>query len=206
MRNNETREEYNARKRREYAANPEKYAARKQKWRDDHPEKARAIALKFARSKKGLKHRKKWRDDHPENIRANTARYKAKMTPEERAQTSQKHRNVIRTKLKRRLKEAEKRAKEKGHPFDQRLYASVIENPPTHCWCCGVELDYTVQGRGCRNRGPSPDRVINDAGYPFTNVRWICGICNARKSDSTLADLEMLVAYMKRHAQSLESL
>jgi hypothetical protein len=179
------------------------YNARKQKWRDEHRERTREIGRNFANSEKGQKHRKKWRDAHPENIRAATARYKAAMTPEERRLTAQKHRNNPQTKLKRRLKEAEKRAAKSGLPFDQALYEYTLANPPTHCACCSVKLDYAVKGRGCRNNGPSVDRVINSDGYTLTNTQWICGFCNARKSDSSLDQLLMIVAYIQRHLQSL---
>jgi hypothetical protein len=198
-----TREEYNARKRREYAANREHHAARKQKWREDNPLKARAIALKFAHSEKGQKHRKRWRDEHPENVRATTERYRAKMTPERRKELSQKHRDNVQTKLKRGLKEAQKRDAEEGLDFDMALFDIILKNPPTHCACCSTELDYESRGRGCRNRSPSPDRVINAIGHTVGNTRYVCGRCNALKSDATPEESMMIAAYVQRHQQSL---
>ncbi len=200
-RNNETDEEYNARKREEYAANPGKHTARKQQWRDANREQYRAIGRKFANSEHGQKSRKEWRDSHPENIRAATARYKADMTPEQRKLTAQKHRDNPITKLKHCLGEARKRAIDMNLPFEEALYA-VLDSPPTHCACCGHVLDYNVRGRGCRNFGPSIDRVINSEGYTIRNVRWVCGYCNARKSDSTREMLAMFIAYIDRNTSS----
>lgn len=195
----EERIEYNAKKRQEYAANREHIAERKRKWREAHPERARAIANKFANSEKGQRHRKEWRDSHPENIRAATYRYKSRMTPEERRQTAQKHRNNPMTKLKRKLKEAQKRARKEGGFFDPALFDIVLANPPTHCACCSIALDYNVEGKGCRNHGPSVDRVINEKWYTIENTRFVCGMCNAIKSDGTAERHELIAAYMRRY-------
>lgn len=177
------------------------YNARKQKWRDANRDKVRAAGNKFANSEHGWKRRKEWRDGHPEKIRANTYRYRAKMTPGQRKAVARKHRNNPRTKLKHRLGEARKRAIKDGLPFEEVLY-NILDNPPTHCACCKAELDYNVRGRGCRNFAPSIDRVINERGYTVANVRWICGFCNARKSDSTRDILLMIVAYINQNTVS----
>jgi hypothetical protein len=163
-------------------------------------DKIRAAGNKFARSKKGRKHRKKWRDSHPENIRANTARYRAKMAPEERRANAKRYRDKPATKIKRRLQEAQKRALEEGGFFDPRLIERSLANIPTHCACCGHVFDYNVSGRGCRNYGPSIDRVVNEKWYTLENSRWICGFCNARKSDSTLAIVEMIATYIRQNS------
>jgi hypothetical protein len=178
----------------------EEYNARKQRWRDANRGRYRATSNKFARSDKGQKHRKQWRDEHPENIRAATYRYRAKMSPEQRKQIAKKHRDNPITKLKRKLREAEKRAERDGGFFDHALYELVLSNPPTHCACCSIALDYNTEGRGCRNRGPSVDRVINDRWYTIENTRFTCGRCNAIKSDGTVEEHELIVAYIRRES------
>lgn len=172
-----------------------KNAEKKRAWRAANRPKARAIALRFARSEKGQERRKEWRDSHSENIRAATARYKAKMTPEERKQVAQKHRDNPATKLKRKLKDAMKRAAERGLPYDETLIDDLLAD----CACCAIELDYQARGRGCRNRGPSIDRVVNASGYVRGNCAITCGRCNAIKSDATLDEILAIAAYMQRH-------
>jgi len=89
-----------------------------------------------------------------------------------------------------------KKAILRGHPFDVRLRYVLVANPPTHCGCCGKQLDYST-GRGINKRdSPSLDRWDNSQGYTLENTRVICYRCNELKRDATLAELETVVRYM----------
>lgn len=84
----------------------------------------------------------------------------------------------------------------------------------TNCKCCGQPFgepapidatsDYPTRGNGLRARPPRPgnlpslDRLDSSKGYVKGNVAVICWDCNRRKRDSTIEQLENIVAYMKR--------
>ena len=46
--------------------------------------------------------------------------------------------------------------------------------------------------------GPSLDRIDSTRGYTLDNVAVICGRCNRLKSDASLSELKLLVAYVER--------
>lgn len=90
------------------------------------------------------------------------------------------------------------RALKRGLNFESALFGLFISNPPTHCFCCGCSLDYSIgRGRNNRHGSPSFDRVDNSKGYAVSNVRVICMRCNNKKSDLTLLEVEALFNYMK---------
>lgn len=66
---------------------------------------------------------------------------------------------------------------------------------PTECPCCGVFLR---GGKGkSQECSPSLDRIDNSKGYIRGNVAIICWGCNKRKRDSSVAQLEQLLRYMR---------
>ncbi len=90
-----------------------------------------------------------------------------------------------------------KKAILRGHPFEIRLRYVLVENPPTHCACCGKKLDYST-GRGTDKRdSPSLDRWDNSQGYTLENTKVICYRCNELKRDASLDEMKVVVRYMK---------
>ncbi len=96
------------------------------------------------------------------------------------------------------LHRAKSRASAKGLPFD--LTVSAL-HWPSHCPVLGIELAY-VRGAGKRRGGrpdsPSLDRLDPARGYTVDNVRVISWRANKIKADSSLAELEKLVAYVRQ--------
>ena len=88
---------------------------------------------------------------------------------------------------------AKARAIEKGLAFSISPDDIVI---PEYCPVLGVKLQRN-RGEGFKNSSPSLDRVIPSIGYIPGNVRVISYRANAIKRDATLAELEMLVRYLK---------
>jgi hypothetical protein len=94
-----------------------------------------------------------------------------------------------------------KRSQVNGLECDEVYLRDVVgQQRPTECPCCGIEIDY---GRSKDNRplehGPSLDRIDCTKGYIAGNIDIICWRCNAIKRDATLAELETIVSYMRRH-------
>lgn len=94
---------------------------------------------------------------------------------------------------------ARRQAKIMGREFTLDLGDVVI---PTECPCCGVVIDKSrTNGRGKRTYHrdrPSLDRIDSRLGYTKGNVAIICWGCNRRKGDSTIRQLERLLAWMKQ--------
>jgi hypothetical protein len=90
-------------------------------------------------------------------------------------------------------KAAKSRARSKGLPFTIERTDVVI---PTHCPLLGTALlraDVRVQPNS-----PTLDRVIPSLGYVKGNVWVISHRANVIKNDATLAELETLVANLRR--------
>lgn len=66
---------------------------------------------------------------------------------------------------------------------------------PDRCPVLGIPI---VIGGNRWYDSPSVDRVDNTKGYVKGNVQIISGRANTLKKDATLAELEALVAYVKR--------
>lgn len=77
--------------------------------------------------------------------------------------------------------------------------AYLEHDHPLNCEVCGVLFDFAC-GKGSQVNAATLDRVDNAKGYTVDNVRMICWRCNAAKRDSSLEQLEQLVAYMKRNS------
>lgn len=81
---------------------------------------------------------------------------------------------------------ARARARKRGIPFDLLLEDIVI--PPV-CPVLGLPMDR-----------PSLDRFDPTRGYTPDNIRVISTRANTLKSDGTVAELELVLAYMRRGA------
>lgn len=70
---------------------------------------------------------------------------------------------------------------------------------PDRCPVLGIKL---VVGADWANRlsAPSLDRVDNTKGYVPGNVQVLSLRANNMKNDSTIEELELVLAYMKAHA------
>jgi len=93
------------------------------------------------------------------------------------------------------------RCKKSGMECDADYLRSFKGQRPAECPCCAVAFDYAlsqVKGRPKLN-GPSFDRIDTTKGYVPGNVSIICWRCNALKRDARLHELEIIVAYMRRH-------
>lgn len=93
---------------------------------------------------------------------------------------------------------AKGRAKALGMAFDG--LPDIRESRPAACACCGVTLDYNPRNGKPMDASPSLDRVDPAQGYVSANVRVICYRCNTLKRDGTLAEFQMIVAYMRKSA------
>lgn len=128
---------------------------------------------------------------------------RAVFTKEQTADRSRRQRETPKARLRKLLISARYNATLRGLTFDDELLAVyAAATAPTHCACCEIALDYSLRslrGNG-KSRSPSFDRVNNEIGYTVHNVVVVCARCNRLKSDSTLAELKMLVVYVERHS------
>lgn len=70
------------------------------------------------------------------------------------------------------------------------------------CPCCGIKFEYSCNGK--KNlRTPSCDRFDNSKGYIRGNVYFICWRCNLLKSDGTIKDFELLIAWLKQKLSNM---
>jgi len=90
------------------------------------------------------------------------------------------------------LREARKRAKEKGVPFDITEDDVFI---PEFCPVFGCRLEVGVGERN--DRSFSLDRIVPELGYIKGNVRVISWRANRLKADATADELEKVLAYMR---------
>lgn len=89
-------------------------------------------------------------------------------------------------------KDAEKRAKRFGLPFDLELFDIHV---PTHCPVLGIPLSYGVGKRTANS--PSLDRVDHTRGYTYDNVCVISWRANDLKANGTLEEFKQLVVWLE---------
>lgn len=100
--------------------------------------------------------------------------------------------HYVKSRMKTILREARKRAKEKGVPFDLTEADLII---PEFCPVFGWRMEVGVGMR--RDNSPSLDRVRPELGYVKGNVRVISWRANKLKSNSTVEELTLVLAYMQ---------
>jgi hypothetical protein len=86
------------------------------------------------------------------------------------------------------MQSAKQRAKKFGVSFDPDI-EQELENPPTHCPVCHVELISHIGEGMLQSDSPSVDRILPELGYVPGNVQWLCMSCNTTKHDGTMEDL-----------------
>ena len=96
-------------------------------------------------------------------------------------------------------------------PDITQTYLAELFRTTTHCQCCGTELSLVYEPRESRHlrsnpKSPSIDRVDNQIGYTRENIAVICWGCNYRKTDLTLADVEMIEAYIRKFKEPKNAL
>ena len=96
---------------------------------------------------------------------------------------------------------AKGRAKRKGTPFTITKADIVI---PEFCPALGIPLHRGARG-DCDN-APSVDRVDNALGYTPDNVRVISRRANTLKGDSTIEEMEAVVAYLQEKSVQANSI
>ena len=93
--------------------------------------------------------------------------------------------------------DAKSRASKKGIAYDKdavlELATSYIDG--SLCPCCGKPM--------IGNKlWPSLDRLDSTKGYEKNNIEFLCYRCNRLKSDSTLSDLQMILAFVVKRSQT----
>lgn len=96
---------------------------------------------------------------------------------------------------------ARRRAKYKCLPFQlclQDVYELLIRQK-CRCACCQRRFHMKFTGvRGAKLRSASLDRSSPRYGYTVQNIAILCYRCNLLKSDASLDELLLVVAYIKR--------
>ncbi len=108
----------------------------------------------------------------------------------QRREWGRKH--YAKSRMKTILREARKRAKEKGVPF---LLTEADLTIPEFCPVFGWRMEVGVGQR--TDKSPSLDRIIPELGYVKGNVRVISWRANRLKADGTVAELRRVIAYME---------
>lgn len=93
------------------------------------------------------------------------------------------------------------RAAKKGLEFDLSVEDIVV---PDMCPVLGIKL-LSNRGRQNRDSAPTLDRIDNNKGYTKGNVRVISYRANTLKTNSTIEELEKVLADMKLYARSAAS-
>ena len=91
---------------------------------------------------------------------------------------------------------ARRRAKLRGLEFDLDI-EHVLSVSPDHCPVLGLKLNY--MGGKLRSGTATLDRLCPKRGYVHGNVAVISARANRIKSDAALAELEQLVAWLRRY-------
>lgn len=180
-------------------------------WREKNRERENAMNAEYRRThlELGRQIAKRYAQNHPDRMRVNW-RKKAERRKAERLINPDRLRAEemsVRMRYRARHPErvlvaaAKQRAKLFGLPFD--LTESDIEVPET-CPVLGIKLVRTPGAKGRANHAaPSLDKVIPELGYIKGNVQVISNRANHLKSDATLEELELVVAYIKRATNCL---
>lgn len=174
-------------------------------WQLAHPErvrsywfteKGRATRDAYEKSERGKEVRRQGQLRNKDRIRERN-RLRAQ-TPEGKEYNRRYNQAYYSDKLKRvhhMLCVARTRARIENLAFDNAIIDPIETNIPTHCPCCGQEIEYLHTKRGPKN--PSLDRADNSKGYIPGNAFIVCWRCNLLKADGTLDEFEKIIAYMK---------
>jgi hypothetical protein len=124
------------------------------------------------------------------NIKRYRERHKDRLLEEGR----QRYRTDVKRYVYHMLKRAEKRAKDRGIPFDITVSDIVI---PEICPILNIKLEIG-KGKGPSDSSPSLDRIDPSKGYVEGNVMVISMRANKIKSDVLIEDIERVLEYLKQ--------
>lgn len=191
-------------------------------YRERNLEKERERQRQWAKNNRGKHYEwvknnpEKWKNirtkwlTNPENlVKQQEACKRWRQSPEGKAYMSKWHRERLSkpaNRIRFMITGARYRASKSGMVFDSELYEIYGNKIPTHCACCGVELDYKMTKRHRYARGPSLDRVDSFGGYTVDNVNVVCIRCNMIKNDSSYEELKLLTEYTARELQKRNKL
>lgn len=155
-------------------------------WRAANPDKAKAIARKWkAANREVVKvSAQEWRATNPEMIKGYRVRAARKVYEDPVA------------KAQKMISSSKVRAKKQGIPHSVS-YKDLVPIPSV-CPVLGTPM--SLSGAPINDDMASLDRINNNMGYVPGNVAVISRRANAIKRDATIEELELVLAYMKRHA------
>jgi len=139
----------------------------------------------------GAERQKRYRERNAEKVRAALYTYRER-NPKKIAEI--KRRSMWKHPERRLLQLARERAKKQGLPFLLTINDITI---PDVCPALGIPIGITPVRMS--DNSPTLDRIDNTLGYVPGNVRVISWRANRVKSNATLADLRLLVAYMEMY-------
>ena len=198
-----------------YQENKERLLARQKEYYNKNGEGIRARNRKIYQDNKEQVslYRKEIRDSDPDRFHQYNSDYyknntekvlvKTRKYQEENKESyriwGMSWREVPKNRIKESVGHARASAPRRGLSFDPELF-KLADNPPTHCACCKIALDYST-GKGGNNnsRAPTLDRVDNSQGYTLENVRVICRRCNHLKSNASFEEIVNFYKYMKEN-------
>lgn len=204
----------NAKRREVYQERREQILERQRQYWRDHPEKSKEYNRKsyWAHAEDRRTSRKKYYSEHREAEMQRNKEYHEKNSEqiqEQRSEYYAENRDSIKDAVSKRyydtkssrehtkrrmLARTKHRAKKDGIPFDLTPDDIVI---PDNCPVFGIPFDFESRGKP-NDATPSIDKRIPARGYLKGNIDIISYRANRIKSDATLEDLKILVAYLEK--------
>ena len=158
------------------------------------PEKARARGKDYYQKRRArqLAYHKIWWEINRETV---SAKRRASYDPDIKRAQDKKYRDADPRGYI--IQNAKCRAKKKRVEF--RITKADIRELPLVCPILGLDLDYAYgKGIGPRSNSPSLDRIDARKGYVPGNVEIISHRANMIKSNSTVEELVLLLAYRRK--------
>ena len=143
---------------------------------------------------KCLKCYRKAQEYYKDNRDREIARAKKSLNKDRVKTNANKRRQIRNNPVSYMLCNIKTKAKKHGIPFDLTHDDIVI---PETCPILGIPL--RISEGSATWSSPSLDRIVPAIGYVRGNVQVISHKANTMKSDATLEELELLVAYLRRH-------
>ena len=173
-----------------YKTNRDKVRASTQKWAEANRDRKNASTQKWAEANRDRKNasKQKWAEANREKANAHSkrSRMRAHRDPTVKA------RNMVNS--------SKARAIKAGIPHSI-TFKDLLPIPNT-CPVLGVPM--VLSGEQNHGAIASLDRLIPELGYVKGNVCVISRRANTLKSNATIEELELVLAYMKRHAAQQE--
>ena len=138
---------------------------------------------------------RRWRKRNPEKVKAQGQRWRMRQP---QVEINRKYRSLPSKRLRALVRFRRMMARRKSTRFEQEAFTQIIENPPTKCACCHIDLDYTC-GNGKLQTGPSVDQIDPTKGYTVGNVAILCSRCNTRKGALTAEEHRRFAEFIEAH-------